>query len=137
MESSKKFMKDLCKKNNIPTAKYGVFDNLKEASNKIYKLSGKTHYIFSSASVFYNNKEIWSDTQKSEIKIRNLSKKEIDNYVTKAGKKILNSIGCYHVENLGPNIIEEIKGDFFNVMGFPLFPFLKFLKKYENINKND
>ena len=44
------------------------------------------------------------------------------------GKQILNSVGCYQVELLGPTIIENIKGDFFNVMGFPLFPFLKFIQ---------
>jgi phosphoribosylamine--glycine ligase len=37
LESSKKFMKDLCKKNNIPTAKYGVFNNLNGVSNFIKK----------------------------------------------------------------------------------------------------
>ncbi|MBA1338476.1 MAG: phosphoribosylamine--glycine ligase [Pelagibacterales bacterium] len=37
LEGSKAFMKNLCKKNNIPTAKYGVFDNLKEASKFIRK----------------------------------------------------------------------------------------------------
>ena len=31
LEGSKAFMKDLCKKNNIPTAKYGVFNNINEA----------------------------------------------------------------------------------------------------------
>ena len=30
-------MKNLCKKNNIPTANYGVFDNLNEALNFIKK----------------------------------------------------------------------------------------------------
>ena len=50
-------------------------------------------------------------------------------------RKILNSVGCYQLEKLGPNIIENIKGDFFNVMGFPLFPFLTFLKKHKTTNK--
>ena len=35
LEGSKAFMKDLCKKNNIPTANFGVFDNFKKASNFI------------------------------------------------------------------------------------------------------
>ena len=50
------------------------------------------------------------------------------------GIKILNSVGCYQIEAGGANIIEGIKGDYFNVMGFPLFPFLNFLKKI-NIKK--
>ena len=33
LESSKEFMKDLCKKNNIPTAKYGVFNNINRLKN--------------------------------------------------------------------------------------------------------
>jgi len=35
LESSKAFMKKLCKKNNIPTAKFGIFKNFKNASNFI------------------------------------------------------------------------------------------------------
>jgi phosphoribosylamine--glycine ligase len=35
LEGSKSFMKDLCKKHNIPTAKFGVFSNLNEALNFI------------------------------------------------------------------------------------------------------
>ena len=31
LEGSKSFMKDLCKKHNIPTAKFGAFSNLNEA----------------------------------------------------------------------------------------------------------
>ena len=106
--------------------------SLKDAKKKIIKLSGKIHDIYSSASVFFNGKEIWKSTQKSKVKIRNLSEKEIDKYLLKTKKQILNSIGCYQIEGLGPNIIDETKGDFFNIMGFPLFPFLRFLKNYKN-----
>ena len=95
---------------------------------------GKEHDIVSAISVFKNKKQIWSRSQKTKIRIRNLSINEINYYLKKSGKKILQSAGCYQIESLGPNIIENIKGDFFNVMGFPLFPFLKFLKKI-NIEK--
>ena len=37
LEGSKAFMKNLCKKNNIPTANFGVFNNIDEASNFIKK----------------------------------------------------------------------------------------------------
>ena len=106
--------------------------NMNNAKKKIMLISGKKHFLYSSVSVFYNSKEIWKATQKSTIQIRALSEKEVDKYLAKTGKKILSSVGCYQAESLGPNIIESIKGDFFNVLGFPLFPFLNFLKKYKN-----
>jgi len=37
LEGSKAFMKNLCKKNNIPTASFGVFDNFNDASSFIKK----------------------------------------------------------------------------------------------------
>ena len=37
LEGSKAFMKNLCKKNNIPTANFGIFDNFDVASNFIKK----------------------------------------------------------------------------------------------------
>ncbi len=102
--------------------------NKKEAERKIILLSGKKHFIYSSASVFFNGKEVWNSTQKTIVKIRKINQKEVKRYVLKEGKDILGSVGCYQLEKSGPNIIEDISGDFFNVMGFPLFPFLKFLK---------
>ncbi len=37
LEGSKAFMKNLCKKNNIPTANYGIFDNVNDAKEFIKK----------------------------------------------------------------------------------------------------
>ncbi len=104
--------------------------NIKEAKKKLNKLSGKKHNIYSSAAAYYKNKLVWKATQKTTIKVRKLSRKEINEYLRKTDKKILFSVGCFQIEKGGANIIENIKGDFFNVMGFPLFPFLLFLKKF-------
>ena len=108
--------------------------NIKEAQKKIKRLSGKRHKIYSSAAVYYQKKQIWKFTQQTTVKIRKLNEQEIKRYLQNTDKNIFLSAGCFQIENDGPNIIENIKGDFFNVMGFPLFPFLKFLKKF-NIKK--
>ena len=109
----------------------GKAKNIKEAKKKLKKLAGKKHHIYSSAAAYFNKKLVWSTTQKSTVKIRKLNAKEINYYLKKTNKNIINSVGCFQVEKDGPNIIENIKGDFFNVMGFPLFPFLLFLKKFK------
>jgi len=102
---------------------------IEEAKKKLEKLSGKKHQIISGASVCFNNKQIWSYQQTSTIHMNALSQKQIKTYLKKTGKSILSSVGCYQVEKLGPQIIKSINGDFFNVLGFPLFPFLTFLSK--------
>ena len=87
--------------------------NIKEAKQKLAKLSGKKHNIYSSAAAYYKNKLVWKTTQKTTVKIRKLSKNEIYSYLKKTNKNILGSVGCFQVEKDGPNIIEYIKGDFF------------------------
>ena len=102
---------------------------IEEAKKKLQKLSGKKHQIISGASVCLNNKQIWSYQQTSTIHMNTLNQTKIDIYLKKTGKNILSSVGCYQVEKFGPQIIKSINGDFFNVLGFPLFPFLAFLSK--------
>lgn len=104
--------------------------DLKSAKKKIKKLSGKEHKIISAISIFKNKKQIWSCAQTTKVKIRKLSTKNINHYINICGEEILQSSGCYQIESCGPMIIENIKGDFFNVMGLPLFRLLAFLKKF-------
>ena len=105
--------------------------NQTEAKNKLIKLSGKTHQIISAASACYDGKQIWAADQKTTIKMKELNERQINQYLKYTGKGILSSVGCYQLEKLGPQIIDSIYGDFFNVLGFPLFPFLSFLKTFK------
>ncbi len=105
--------------------------NLNEAKKKLQKLSGKKHKIISAVSVCQKEKQIWCSKQESTITLKKLNNDQIDEYLKRAGKQILSSVGCYQAEKLGPQIIKSIKGDFFNVLGFPLFPFLSFLSNKE------
>ncbi len=103
--------------------------NFKEAEQKLKKLSGKKHKIISAVSVCVGNKQIWCSQQQSTVKIKKINEEQIKKYLEITGSDILSSVGCYQAERAGPRIIESIKGDFFNVLGFPLFPFLSFLSR--------
>ncbi len=109
-----------------------IFDkakNMREAKQKIKKLSGKKHKIVSALTICNEGKKIWQCSETSEVSIRKLTNNQINEYLKLTGKKILNSVGCYQIEGLGPKIIEKINGDFFNVMGLPLFKLLKYADK--------
>ena len=105
-----------------------------EAKEKIKKLSGKTHIIISSAAAYYNSRLVWCCSNEVRVRLRKLKDQEIKEYLKSCGSNILDSVGCYQIEKNGAIIIEKIDGDFFSVMGFPLFSFLVFLKKF-NIKK--
>ena len=111
--------------------------SIKEAAKTIKKLSGKKHKIISSAATYYNSKLIWSGSETTVVTMRKLNNKEIDEYLNICGPTILSSVGCYQIEKTGPLIIKEINGSFFNVMGFPLFSFLKFLKRTKKHEKKN
>ena len=109
-----------------------VFDkakNMYEAQSKIIKLSGKTHKIVSGLTICKNGKKVWQTSETTSVKIRQLKPLQIEKYLKKTGKQILNSVGCYQIEALGPNVIENIKGDYFNVLGLPLFKLLNYISK--------
>ena len=82
LEGSKAFMKNLCKKNSIPTANFGIFDNIKEVSSFIKKnkmpivvkadglAAGKGVSICSSEEeALKNSKEILEGKFKSSCKV--------------------------------------------------------------------
>ena len=117
----------ICLENNI----FDKAKNFEQAKSKLKKLSGKKHKIISAVSVCQKEKQIWSSKQETTITLKKLNNEQIDEYLKKTGKQILSSVGCYQAEKLGPLIIKSIKGDFFNVLGFPLFPFLSFLSNRE------
>ncbi len=109
-----------------------IFDkanNMTEAKNKIKLLSGKKHKIISALTICENGKKIWQCEETTHVKIRKMNSKQISTYLNKTGKKILDSVGCYQIESFGPTIIENIDGDFFNVMGLPLFKLINYLLK--------
>ncbi|MBU2566526.1 septum formation protein Maf [Patescibacteria group bacterium] len=64
----------------------------------------------------------------TKVFINNLTSQEIINYTN--SREPLDKAGAFAIQGLGALIVKKIEGDYFNVMGLPLFDLAQELKKY-------
>ena len=58
------------------------------------------------------------DYEKSSVKIYDLSHEEIENYLDTLEYE--DKAGSYGIQGKGALLVEEIRGDFFNIVGLPI-----------------
>ncbi len=102
------------------------------------KLSGNCHNVFSGLAVIdtQRHKELVG-YDKTAVKFKVLSEKEIKDYVESGGP--LDKAGAYGIQECGETFVESINGSFSNVVGLPkdlLLRFLAELKVYRQQNPN-
>ena len=102
-----------------------------EALKILLKLNGSIHYLISSVCFVKNGSMVWNFTDKSELKMKNLSLKDIESYLKKIDTKTLLSYGVYQIEADGLDLFEYVKGDKDSIMGLPI----KQIKDYIKIQK--
>ena len=104
--------------------------NRTEAISILTSLNGKSHFLISSVCISLDGKMIWDYTEKAEMKMKNFTKEELQEYLTKISDKNLYSYNVYQIEGEGKKLFSEIKGNVDTIMGLPV----KNIKKYlENI----
>ncbi|EKD33365.1 MAG: hypothetical protein ACD_76C00044G0032 [uncultured bacterium] len=94
--------------------------NENEARIMLEQLSGKTHEIITGVTLIDTSTctEI-NEALVSKIMLRLISPDEIDGYI-KTGEP-LDKAGAYAIQERGAAFVERINGDFYTVMGLPLF----------------
>ena len=107
--------------------------NMVEAKKRLIALRGNIHRLTSAVSVAYNRKVLWSYTAVSTLKMHSLSDSAIDEYLSNAGTDILRTVGGYEIEKLGIQLFEEVKGDYFAILGLPLIPLLNFFRDGDRV----
>ena len=104
--------------------------NRSEAMSILLSLNGKSHFLISSVCISLDGKMIWNYTEKAEMKMKNFSQEQLQEYLNKISDKNLYSYNVYQIEGEGKKLFREIKGDVDTIMGLPI----KNIKKYlENI----
>ena len=102
-----------------------------EALIILKKLNNSKHNLISSVTISKNGAMIWNHTDISELKMKNLSEKEILDYLSKIETNTLLSYGVYQIEAEGLYLFEYIKGDINSIMGLPVKDIIKYINQYE------
>lgn len=98
-----------------------------EAIERLLELQGKEHFLTSAVCVAQNNKILWHKTDAVALKMKPMSREQIKGYADKAGDVLTSCVGAYAIEGLGIRLFENIRGDYFTIMGMPLLPLLNYL----------
>ena len=102
-----------------------------EALKILKKLNNSKHYLISSVCISKNGAMVWNHSEQSELKMKNLSEKELKEYLNKIKTETLLAYGVYQVEAEGLDLFEYIKGDQDSIMGLPIKQILNYIKKYD------
>ena len=96
---------------------------------RLRQLSGKTHSVITGFTIIdtKTGKSI-SRSIESKVKLRKMTPREIAAYV-KTGEPLERAAG-YAIQELGSVFIEKIDGDFFSVIGLPVYELIKELKRF-------
>jgi len=101
--------------------------NPDEAEKILKKLSGSEHYVYTGIAILdTNTKKQIVDYEKTTVKFKKLSDKDIKNVC----EKHLDKARAYSIQEKNDGFVESIKGDYLNVVGFPLKKFKKITKHY-------
>jgi len=103
-----------------------------DANRMLSMLSDKWHKVISGVTVFRTtDAKSESFYVETDVKFSSLSQREISDYI-KTGEP-MDKAGAYGIQGKGAKFIEQIRGDYFNVVGLPLSELYKVLKKEFNI----
>ena len=91
-----------------------------EALEILKKLNGKTHYLISSVCVSKNGSMIWNYTDKAALTMKNLTDKQLEDYLLKITDEALYAYNVYQIEGEGKTLFSKIVGDENTIMGLPI-----------------
>jgi septum formation protein len=108
---------------------FGKPKTSERAKYMLQKMSGRAHSVLTGFTIIdTETKKQISKSVETKVYFKNLSEKEIDAYI--ATGEPLDKGGGYAIQGLAALFIEKIEGDYFNIVGLPIFPLTEELKNF-------
>jgi len=103
--------------------------SLDEARARLAAMRGKDHQLYSAAALARNGQVVWSGVDTARMRVRNFSDAFLEAYLKAEGEGLLACVGSYRLEGMGSQLFEAVDGDYFTVLGLPLWPVLAELRR--------
>jgi septum formation protein len=103
--------------------------SLDDARARLAAMRGRTHQLHSGAALARNGQIVWSGVDTATMRVRDFSDAFLDAYLAAEGEDLLHCVGAYRLEGMGSQLFEAVEGDYFTVLGLPLWPVLAELRR--------
>lgn len=102
---------------------------LDAARARLMSMRGRPHHLHSGAALARNGQIVWSGVDTATMRVRAFSEAFLDAYLAAEGEALLACVGSYRLEGMGSQLFEAVEGDYFTVLGLPLWPVLAELRR--------
>ena len=106
----------------------GKPQNVEQAKQMLQRLRGQTHQVFTGICVRQGRREILTH-EATRVSFGQFPDEFIDQYI--ATGEPMDKAGAYAAQGRGSLLIERIEGDYFNVVGLPLFLLARVLGSFD------
>lgn len=103
--------------------------SLAGARTQLAAMRGRIHQLHSGAALARSGQIVWSGVDTVTMRVRNFSDAFLDAYLAAEGESLLACVGSYRLEGMGAQLFETVDGDYFTVLGLPLWPVLAELRR--------
>lgn len=103
----------------------------KQAYNILKKLNGETHHLISSVCISKGGNMIWNYTDRAALTMKNMTEKEMKEYLSNISDENLYAYNVYQIEGLGRSLFSKIEGNENTIMGIPVEKIKDYLSNYE------
>lgn len=103
--------------------------SLDEARARLQQMRGRVHHLHSGAALAHDGAVVWSGVDSVAMRMRDFSDAFLDAYLAAEGEALLSCVGAYRLEGMGSQLFEAVEGDYFTVLGLPLWPVLAELRR--------
>ncbi len=102
---------------------------LEAARARLSALRGRSHELHSAAALARDGQVVWAGVDTAVMRVRSFSDRFLDAYLEAEGEALLSSVGSYRLEGMGSQLFDAVEGDYFTVLGMPLWPVLAELRR--------
>lgn len=99
-----------------------------DARTQLRALRGKSHDLVTAAAVLRDGAVLWQTVERPRLVMRHFTDPFLEDYLAAMGARVLTTVGGYELEGLGAQLMEQVDGDYFAILGLPLLPLLAFLR---------
>lgn len=105
--------------------------DLEHAKEMIRMLQGDTHSVYTGVSLIFPD-EVRTFAVESKVKVYPMTEKEIEEYIEM--EKPLDAAGSYRIQGLFARFIQDVQGDYTNIVGLPVARVYQEIKSKNNRN---